>query len=283
MTVGGDRLDYAVNTATEVASLETTKIHANSTISTPGSRQAFVDIGKFYTNSRLREPEFMKVHISYIPQEFIDEYNLMIYDNEDVFVYVEIIGAVYGLKQAGKITNDDLIEYLKEFGYYPSRKTPGLWLHTTRKISFTLVVDDLGVNYVDKADAGHLFSAIEAKYPLKIDWEANTYLGINFEWHYNEGYFILSMKRYIEKALKEYLWRKPAKPVHSPSKYTRPTYGQKVQYSNVDISTEMNDKQKRQIHKITGKFLYNAISVYSILLHALNELNIASSKATEQT
>ena len=54
ITVGGDRLDYSGNTATEVASLETTKIHANSTISTPGARQAFADIGNFYTNSRLR-------------------------------------------------------------------------------------------------------------------------------------------------------------------------------------------------------------------------------------
>ena len=41
--------------------------------------------------------------------------------------------------------------------------------------------------------------------------------------------------------------------------------------------------KKRQIQKITGKSLYNSRSVYSILLHALNELNIASSKATEQT
>ena len=38
------------------------------------------------------------------------------------------------------------------------------------------------------------------------------------------------MKGYIEKALKKYLWIKPAKPVNSPSKYTRPTYGQKIQY-----------------------------------------------------
>ena len=45
MTVGGDRLYYAGNTATEVESLETTKIHANSTISTPVARQAFAEIG----------------------------------------------------------------------------------------------------------------------------------------------------------------------------------------------------------------------------------------------
>ena len=69
----------------------------------------------------------------------------MIYANEYGFVYVEIMGAMYGLKQAGKIANDDLIEYLKEFVYYPSRKTPGMWLHKIRKISFTLVVDVPGL------------------------------------------------------------------------------------------------------------------------------------------
>ena len=105
----------------------------------------------------------MKVHISDIPQEIIYEYNVMIYANEDGFVYVEIMGEMYGLKQAWNIANDYLIEYLKQFGYYPSRKKPGLWLQKTRNIRFTLVVDDLGVKYIDKADADHLFSAIEAK------------------------------------------------------------------------------------------------------------------------
>ena len=79
-------------------------------------------------------------------------------------------------------------------------------------------MDDLGFKYIEKADADHLFSAIEENYPLKIDWEANKYLGINFEWYYDEGYVIFSMKGYIEKELKEYLWIKSAKPLHSPSK-----------------------------------------------------------------
>ena len=78
-----------------------------------------------------------------------------------------------GSNKQEKLQNENLIEYIKEFGYYPSRKTPGPWLQKTIKISFTLVVDDLGVKYIDKADADHLFSAIEAKYPLKIDWETN--------------------------------------------------------------------------------------------------------------
>ena len=41
----------------------------------------------------------------------------MIYANEDGFLYVEIMGAMYGLKQAGEIAKDYIIEYLKAFGY----------------------------------------------------------------------------------------------------------------------------------------------------------------------
>ena len=52
----------------------------------------------------------MKLHISDIPQNIIDEYNVMIYANEGGFVYVEIMGAMYGIKQAGRIANDNLIE-----------------------------------------------------------------------------------------------------------------------------------------------------------------------------
>ena len=45
----------------------------------------------------------MKVHISDIPQGIIYEYNVMIYANEDGFVYVEIMGSMYGLKKAEKL------------------------------------------------------------------------------------------------------------------------------------------------------------------------------------
>ena len=45
----------------------------------------------------------MKVNISDIPQEIIDEYNVMIYANEDGYVYLEIMGAIYGLKQQEKL------------------------------------------------------------------------------------------------------------------------------------------------------------------------------------
>ena len=103
LTLGGDRLIYDGDTCTEVASLETTKILINSTISTEGARFLCADIGNMYTNSRLDTPEYMRIHITNIPQEVQDEYNTDEYVNKDGYVYCEINGAMYGLAQVGRV------------------------------------------------------------------------------------------------------------------------------------------------------------------------------------
>jgi hypothetical protein len=67
---------------------------------------------------------------------------------------------MYGLKQAGLLDNQLLQTRLAPFGYYPARHTSELWLHKTRPISFTLIVDDLTVKYVGKHHADHLRNAL---------------------------------------------------------------------------------------------------------------------------
>ena len=51
-----------------------------------------------YLNTKLPSPEYMRIHISQIPQEIIEEYNVLELLNEDNYAYVEMTGAVYGLK-----------------------------------------------------------------------------------------------------------------------------------------------------------------------------------------
>ena len=53
LTLGGDRIEYDGDTATEVASMNTIQNFLNSVISTTKARFAAADIGNFYTNSRL--------------------------------------------------------------------------------------------------------------------------------------------------------------------------------------------------------------------------------------
>jgi hypothetical protein len=76
---------------------------------------------------------------------------------------------MYGLKQAGLLGNKLLQTRLAPFGYYPEGHTPGLWLHKTRPISFTLVVDDFAVKYVGKQHAEHLRNALLRTYELTAD------------------------------------------------------------------------------------------------------------------
>ena len=66
----------------------------------------------------------MKFHISTIPQEIIDEYNLIdIVDNHG-FVYVKIVKGMYGLKQAGIIAHKALVHHLAPLRYHPAHHTP---------------------------------------------------------------------------------------------------------------------------------------------------------------
>ena len=76
--------------------------------------------------------------------------------DKDGYVYDRIDKAWYGLKESGKIAHDDLVGHLKQYGYEKTKRTEGLFIHKTRDISCTLVVDDFGIKYTNKADVEHL-------------------------------------------------------------------------------------------------------------------------------
>jgi hypothetical protein len=103
-----------------------------------------MDIKNYYLSTPLPRFEYMKMLLSRFPQEIIQKYNLNA---------LAVDGWVY-------IANQLLQTRLAPFGYYPARHTPGLWLHKTRPISFTLVVDDFAVKYVGKQQAEHLRNAL---------------------------------------------------------------------------------------------------------------------------
>ena len=58
----------------------------------------------------------MHAHIKkFIPKEVIDEYDIIFNDQD--FTYVEIRRGMYGLKEAGVIAFDQLVQKLKRLGY----------------------------------------------------------------------------------------------------------------------------------------------------------------------
>ncbi len=74
------------------------------------------------------------------------------------YVHLEMRQAVWGLSQAGILANKQLRQKLAPFGYFKSTNTLGLWYHESQPITFTLVVDDFGVKYVNKEAVDHLIT-----------------------------------------------------------------------------------------------------------------------------
>jgi hypothetical protein len=97
-----------------------------------------MDIKNYYLRTPLPRFEYMKMLLSRFPEEIIQKYNLNALAL-DGWVCIKIQKGVYGFKQAVLLANKLLQTRLAPFGYYPARHIPGLWLHQTRPISFTLV------------------------------------------------------------------------------------------------------------------------------------------------
>ena len=76
LTTGGDNLDYPGVTATDTASLTTTKVHLNSVLSTPNARYITADIKDFYYGTPLGLLKYLRMQLALISNEIIDQYNL---------------------------------------------------------------------------------------------------------------------------------------------------------------------------------------------------------------
>jgi hypothetical protein len=192
LTVGGDILDYSGDVATSTADITTFKILINSTISTEDAAMTMMDIKNYYLSTPLPRFEYTKMLLSCFPEEIIQKYNLNALA-VDGWVYIEIRKGMYGLRQAGLLANQLLQTRLAPFGYYPARHTPGLWLHKTPTISFTLVVVDFTIKYIGKQHAEHLWNALLRTYELTTDWTATVYSSMTLKWDYNNRPCDISM------------------------------------------------------------------------------------------
>ena len=147
LTVGGDLLPYPYEAASPAASLIETKLIINSTISdaSKGARFMGADLKDFPLKIPMKEPEFMKVHKQYFPDENIEEYKLHDKITSDGYIYIKTKRGMYGLKQAARLAYDQLCERLAKEGYTPSLVSPNIWGHETRATKFCLCVDDFGI------------------------------------------------------------------------------------------------------------------------------------------
>ena len=102
----------------------------------------------------------MRITLSVFPEHIIKQYNL-IQKAKNGYVYVYIRRSIYGLPQSDILAKKVPKENLPPHGYFEVTHNPGLWQHITHPISFSLVIDDFGVKYVDRADVDHLIDALK--------------------------------------------------------------------------------------------------------------------------
>ena len=202
-------MNYPDDVGTPTADLLLVKTHVNSVILPPKARYMTLDISNFYLNTPMKRYKYVRIKLTDIPQEVIDEYKLEDKVDENGYVYVEVRKGMYGLPQAGNLAQELLEDQLAKHGYTQSKIIPGYWKHKNLPIDFTLIVDDFRVKYVEKENAMHLINILRQHYEIAIDWTGSKYIGLTFDWDYANQRVHLSMPKYIDKALERFQIEQP--------------------------------------------------------------------------
>jgi hypothetical protein len=222
----------------------------------------------------------MKMLLSRFPEEIIQKYNLNALA-VDGWVYIKICKGMYGLKQAGLLANQLLQTHFYHLDI-TLHSTHLDWLHKTRPISFTLLVDDFAVKYVSKQHAEHLRNALLRTYELPTDWTATVYSGMTLKWDFKNRTCDISMPGYVSNVLSKFQHDAPKHPQHKPSRYVTPVYGAKTQYATTDETPPLTATQCLTIQKVTGSVLYYARAVDPTVLMPLNDIATEQTKGTEK-
>ena len=136
-----------------------TKCLLNSMISTKNAKAMGVDIKNYYLNTPMGRAEYIFINWADIPDEIVRQYNLAQFVHNGK-VYFKVTKGMYGLPQAGKLTNDRLQTHLAKHGYKQNPLVPGLFTHETNNVAFVLWVDDFLVKYTTDKEADHFIAAL---------------------------------------------------------------------------------------------------------------------------
>ena len=278
-TIGGDQIDYPGVTAAFTAGLETIRILLNATVS-EGARFFTADIKDFYLGTPLPRKEYMRVPIKHIPLKIQKKYNMepLIYNG---YILMEISNTIYGLPQAGRLSQERLVSHLATFGYKQCSNTPCLFVHESNGIAFTLVVDDFLVKYKNQGAAEHLLAALRELYTITTDFATTQkYVGITLFHNLTTNTIDMSMPGYVQKALLRFK-RKYTVGADSPIIYVPPRYGKYQQEIHPDApSVPLTAAEKLELQEIVGVFLFYARAVDPTMITAINKIGSRQAKPT---
>jgi hypothetical protein len=168
ITVGGNLIHYQDKVSTPITDLSTVKMLLNIVIWTSHARFTTFDLNDFYLGTPMTRQEYMRIFINSIPQSIVYQYHLLDLVHNG-FILIEISRGMYGLPQAGILSYNQLVAHLATHGYTPCTHTPGLRTNATCDITFCLIVDDVGIKYINRCNTYHLLTVLQHLYTLTTD------------------------------------------------------------------------------------------------------------------
>lgn len=275
-TVGGNVIDYPGDVSAPTAEMAVVKLLVQSTISKDAEWMT-ADISDYYLNTPLERPEYIRVPLKYFSTAVMERFKLTPFIRNNA-IECQINKGMYGLKQAGLLAQQQLIPHLALHGYDQCKNTPCLFKHRSNGVIFTLVVDDFGIQYTDKAGAEHLMATLRLLYRITVDWTGRKYLGSTIIFNRPLHQVSMTMPGYVSKALKRF--NHGGKHAHSPSIHTPPQYGVKVQVPTIDDSPPLDAAGTKFIQEVVGVFLFYARAIDSTMLPAVTALSSEQTKPT---
>jgi hypothetical protein len=115
LIVGGERLKYSGGKANTTADITTFKILINVALSSKDAAMMMMNIKNYYLGTPFPLYEYMIMLLSCFLEEKVEKYNLKELA-VDGWVYIEIRKGMYGLKQAGLLSNQLLQKRMTPFG-----------------------------------------------------------------------------------------------------------------------------------------------------------------------
>ena len=273
-TVGGDQIDCPFNVSTKTADLTTAKLLFNSVLSTPNAIFLTADLKDFYLGTLMSRYEYMRIPIWMLPYDIIDQYNLKpLFHNG--FVYVEIRRGMYGLPQAGRLANDQLIKFLAPHGYKPCALTPGLWKHklVTSHSPLSSTTSEFDIPHAPRRTS-HQHTKGRVRSQPRLDWKSllrfDPRVGLPCP-------YLRRLHARLHRACPPSF-----RPEHAPHSWQRPNYGAKTQFAVApDESPSLDAADKTRILEVLGTLLFYARAIDLTLLTAIGELATEHSQATQ--
>ena len=112
-------------------------------------------------------------------------------------------------------------------------------------------VDDFGIKYECQDEITHLLDALKIIYKISEYWYERLYCGIKLEWDYYNREVLVSMPKYVTKALHKFQHPTPKRAQYAPHQRKRPNYGATEQLkTSLDTSPPIPEGKKRRIQKI---------------------------------